>query len=330
MLNKQQILTGVIAASLVCSANVSVAKEKKTKNKPDFYGKIFLMNEQRSYTPDVDTDGNYLNSNASRVGVKGKYKTNVKGLDVIYKIELQVDIDNDDDLVTARNQFVGVKHKQAGSLIAGNHDTALKLAQAKVDLFNDYNLGDFKNTFYGEKRVSNTLMYTSPKLQGVQLKVATHSEADPAIDAKNSNSASVSYEYKKNIYVALATDKNIDSKESTRLVAQYKTKQYSLGVVHQTSEAANDTEAETANLLNASYTLNKKTQLKLQLANTEQKTLNSVAKDANLMTAGVDYKLSKQSKALAYYTAISDNYAAGYDGNKEKESILGVGLVHKF
>ena len=325
-MKKKQIITGVVAATLVGSVNLSFAQEKNATNQPDFYGKLFLMNEQRSDTPDTDSDGNYLNSNASRIGVKGKYKTDVKGLDVIYKIEMQVDVDNDaDELLKARNQFVGLKHKQAGSLIAGNHDTALKLAQAKVDLFNDYNLGDFKNSFYGEQR-KNTVMYTSPRLKGVQLRVATHSDAD----ATNANSASLSYEYKKNIYVAVATDKNVDDKDSTRLVAQYKAKQFSLGLVHQTSEAANDAEAQTASLLNASYNLNKKTQLKLQLSNTEQKTIIEDATDANLVTAGVDYKLSKKSKAVAYYTAKSNNYLASYTGDKSKESILGVGLVHKF
>ena len=350
-MNKQQIIIGAVAATLVCSANVSFAKKEKAENNPDFYGKLFLTNEHRikNQKPKSDTDldsksdGSYLNSYASRVGVKGKYKTDVKGLDVIYQIELQVDIDNDDDLFKARNQFVGLKHKQAGSLIAGNYDTAFKLSQNKVDLFNDYHLGDLKYTFFGEDRLANTIMYSSPSIQGVQVRLATHSNKDN-MDA---SSLSLSYKYNKNLEVSIAANTGIDDTDSARLVAQYKHKNFSVGLVHQDSkieiqdtESAADTlpnGSYTATMLNGSYAVNKKLNLKLQLSITEQKKLQKEqnkedldAENASLVTAGVDYKLSKKSTAVAYYAAKTNHYPSDVSDKEKQESLLGIGLVHKF
>ena len=57
-----------------------------------------------------------------------------------------------------------------GTVWAGKHDTPTKLAQGKIDLFNDLE-GDIKNTFEGENRVSNIVAYSSPstKVSALQL-----------------------------------------------------------------------------------------------------------------------------------------------------------------
>ena len=60
-------------------------------------------------TEEGDESFNELKSNASRVGVKGKYYLE-HGLTAIYKLEWQVNVNDDSkDTLTARNQWVGIK-----------------------------------------------------------------------------------------------------------------------------------------------------------------------------------------------------------------------------
>ena len=86
------------------------------------------------------TDTWKLNSNASRIGLKGSSQIS-EGLSVFYKTEFEVAVDNgnfgdDEDKSTfkQRNIYAGIKG-QYGSLLAGKNDTPTKLAQKKIDLF---------------------------------------------------------------------------------------------------------------------------------------------------------------------------------------------------
>ncbi|MFT5483563.1 MAG: putative porin, partial [Halieaceae bacterium] len=81
-----------------------------------------------------------LNSNASRMGVKGKTEIS-DGLYAIYKAEFEMCVDDGDckgQTLTQRNIIGGIQGKY-GTLWAGKHDTPTKIAQNKIDLFNDLN-----------------------------------------------------------------------------------------------------------------------------------------------------------------------------------------------
>ncbi|MDA8866563.1 porin, partial [Porticoccaceae bacterium] len=109
------------------------------------------------------TDTWKLNSNASRIGLKGSSQIS-EGLSVFYKTEFEVCVDDGDckgNTLGQRNIFAGIKG-QYGSLLAGKNDTPTKQAQKKIDLFND-SVGDIKKTFAGENRMSNIIAYTTPK-----------------------------------------------------------------------------------------------------------------------------------------------------------------------
>ena len=118
------------------------------------------------------TDEWKLNSNASRLGVKGKSEI-AEGLTLVYKAEFEIVVDDGDckgQTFTQRNIMGGIKGS-FGTVWAGKHDTPTKLAQSKIDLFNDLE-GDIKNTFEGENRVSNIVAYSSPEINGFSSTVA--------------------------------------------------------------------------------------------------------------------------------------------------------------
>ena len=80
-----------------------------------------------------------LNSNASRLGIKGKTEIS-EGLEIVYQAEYEVCIDSGDckgQTFKQRNTFVGIKGG-FGMVWAGKHDTPTKLSQKKIDLFNDF------------------------------------------------------------------------------------------------------------------------------------------------------------------------------------------------
>ena len=147
--------------------NKSSAIKSSTDN--TFYGKVnvSVVNADNGSTDTWD-----LNSNASRLGVKGKTEI-ADGLQVIYQAEFEICVDDGDckgQTFKQRNIMGGIKGS-FGTLWAGKHDSPTKLAQKKIDLFNDLE-GDIKNTFEGENRVSNIVAYTSPTVDGFSSTVA--------------------------------------------------------------------------------------------------------------------------------------------------------------
>ena len=78
-----------------------------------------------------------LKSNASRFGVKGDYKLE-DDLTLIYQLEWEVDLTDEanEKNIKAREQFIGLTGS-FGTLKAGRTDTALKMSQGKMDLFNE-------------------------------------------------------------------------------------------------------------------------------------------------------------------------------------------------
>ena len=135
----------------LCSVLAQPAIADETVN---LYGKLNLSIQA---TEEGDESFSELKSNASRLGVKGKYKLDTDyGLEAIYKIEWQVNVeDGSKDTFTARNQWVGLKGG-FGEFTVGRVDTTLKLAQGKFDLFNDYE-GDLKKLFIDSLSISNYL-----------------------------------------------------------------------------------------------------------------------------------------------------------------------------
>lgn len=166
-------------------------------------------------------------SGSSRIGIKGSEKIS-NDLSAIYQAEFGVDMVDGNGL-TARNQYAGLSSKSFGTIIAGRHDTPMKLATSKYDLFSDQ-IGDNGNIVGGTAmtygttagfnlRTANTVAYMTPNLAGFSATlayVADHQQNLSAYngglstatnDDRNKNdafSASAGYEYKKLFNVTAA------------------------------------------------------------------------------------------------------------------------------
>ena len=296
----------------------------------DIYGKINVS----IVNADTGTDDTYkLNSNASRLGVKGKTEI-ADGLYAVYKAEFEMCVDDGDckgQTFTQRNIMGGIKGS-FGTVWAGKHDTPTKLAQNKIDLFNDLE-GDIKSTFEGENRVSNIVAYTSPTMNGFSTTVAMipgeGADVDGDGDGKDDTgltdgtSYSVSYTMN-NLYVAIAGDQDVDSQDLIRLVAQYKMDALKVGVMYQQNEDNLGTKDESGFFVSAAYQLDEKTILKAQYGSIED---DADGDEEETLSLGADYKLAKGTKVYVFYT---DNTDSSVGKEDKEDSTFGLGMEHKF
>lgn len=215
-------------ASAIATLSVSAAQAA-----PTVYGKAFLTLDYVSTDYDAanktDEDTFKLNSNQSRIGFKGDDDL-TDTTKLIYQLEYQIYHDDDSQQFRSRNTYVGLAHNTLGTVLAGRHDTPLKLAQNKVDVFND-SLFDIKNAgVSGEYRANNMVAYQSPVIVGMPVSfmaatalsetdadgdilVSAASGTKPAVyrDRKvkdNGYSALLAYD-KNGVYLAGAYDKDM-------------------------------------------------------------------------------------------------------------------------
>lgn len=287
------------------------------------YGKV---NVSLVNADDGSNDEWKLNSNASRLGVKGKSEI-AEGLTLIYKAEFEVCVDDGDckgQTFGQRNIMGGIKGS-FGTVWAGKHDTPTKLAQSKIDLFNDLE-GDIKNTFEGENRVSNIVAYSSPEVNGFSSTVAMI----PGEDGENDNggvadgvSYSVSYQ-QDDLYLAVAGDQDVDNQDLMRLVAQYKIDALKLGVMYQQNEDTLGTKDESGFFVSAAYKLDSAITLKAQFGSIED---DVDGDEEETLSLGADYKLAKSTKLFVFYTDNTDSSVGSADS---ENSAFGIGMEHKF
>ncbi|WP_407303704.1 porin [Acinetobacter sp.] len=149
----------LLLAAVVATMGMSTAQAA-----PTLYGKVNVSVD--SYDDGKD-DKIEVNSNASRLGVKGEEKLTDK-LVAIYQAEWEIDVDGGDDVFKKRNIFAGLKWENLGTLKAGILDTPFKDAAGGYrDVFNDYAHADIKEMMYGEERIENVIgIETDPELMG--------------------------------------------------------------------------------------------------------------------------------------------------------------------
>ncbi len=262
-------------------------------------------------------DGRFseLKSNSSRFGLKGDYALD-NGLTLVYQLEWGVDLADvgDGDNITSRNQYVGLAGN-FGEIRLGRHDTALKDAQGKIDLFSDYE-ADVKNLWRGEVRASDSITYYSPTVSGFGVQLTYVME--DAADAEDAYSASVYYGDENlkdsNFYAAVAIDADVAGYDAMRLHAQGKVSGFKLGAMYHTQENIVTGVEEDGWLASVAYPLGK-TELKAQYQTLE---------DDNAVSLGVDYKAGKNTTLYAWYSSFNLDTA-----NPDRD-YLAVGIKHRF
>ncbi len=255
-----------------------------------------------------------LKSNASRFGVKGDTALDNE-LTLIYQLEWEVDPADEanEKNIKARDQFVGLKGS-FGTIKAGRSDSSLKAAQGKIDLFNDYE-ADLKVLWKGENRLNNSLTYISPSYNDFSLAISHIMEESP--EGVSGQSVALMYgdEALKDsqLYASIAIDNDVNGYDSRRLLAQYKVSGFKVGAGLHHQEAMTTSAKEDGWLANVAYPMNKY-EFKVQYQTLE---------DDDGVSAGVDYKLSKETKLFAWYSSFDFL-------SKVDTSYIAIGLEHKF
>ena len=307
---------------------------------PKVYGKlnITLNNNGSDGVKEKEID---LISNSSRLGLKGQLEMQ-DGLVGLYQIEYQIDpvdghardevrgengeIEVTDSTFTQRNSYVGLKGS-FGTLKLGKHDTPLKKASLKVDLFNDLK-GDIKNITDGENRITSFLGYDSPVFGGgVSISVSLSKGKDDGVvgtdlDGEFGTNLSASLKYDiEVIQFVIATEKaSIKGFDHNRLGMMIPAGPVTIGLIHTTTESTvgNSVDYDATTISIAGKVADGNGRVKFQYGTSD--------KSAGLTQTqiGYDHKLFKNFKILAYHTVRSQDAANSDDAH------TGLGIEYKF
>ncbi|WP_301181233.1 porin [Thalassolituus sp. UBA3500] len=297
----------------MASATAFVNAETVEIPVPTFYGKFNVSQEFIQQ----DEAGNFseLNSNASRLGLKGDFAINDE-ITAFYQAEFQMDTDGDaGETFSERNTFIGAKGS-FGKVQAGIFDSALKASQKKVDQFNDLR-ADIKNYVTGsENRPSDIVRYQSPNLSGLVLTL-DHINGEEE-DTPNAQSFSAAFTQDV-LYVALAYDNGLEGTgvETTRLVGQLNLDGgIQLGALWETED--DNGESNDGMMVSAAVKAASKVKLKAQYASSDIR-----AEGATQITLGADYKLANNAKVFAYASDVDTDENGG-------GQVFAVGAEYKF
>ncbi|MDU2408740.1 MAG: porin [Acinetobacter junii] len=152
---------------LLLAATVATLAMNAAQAAPTLYGKLSVTLDNIDNNDFKDESVVKVNSNASRLGVKGEEKL-TDNLSAVYLAEWEIWADGDGDAFKNRNRFVGVKSAGVATLKVGQHDSYFKTAAGNnQDIFNDHNELDMTAVLAGEDRLKNVIGFeTDKKLLG--------------------------------------------------------------------------------------------------------------------------------------------------------------------
>jgi len=264
-----------------------------------------------------------LVSNASRIGIKGGEEVNSQ-LKVIYQFEYQTEVDDgvgsNGQTFGQRNIYVGLQGS-AGTIMAGNFDTPTKVAQEKVDLFNDLE-GDITQIFRGEIRASNIVQYVTPASWGAFTSSIAYvtKESD---DVDDGVSVSVGFNTPA-VYVAVAMDQDVEAEgvDLIRLVGRVTLGAFQFGLLGENYDNG-VTDEEDGAFVSALWNVTDKWALKTQYGQSEVKMA-----DGESASVGVDYKMTKSSTLYGYVTKVENDVLVATA--PRDDTYVGVGMDYKF
>ena len=323
---------------------------------PGFYGKLHLSLDRTSDYLSASvgdqitggtplTDAWFLESNSSRLGVKGSDALFNSDLKAIYQVEVGIDADGDGSTFSTRNTYLGLDTK-AGKFFAGRYDSVIKQAQGNVDQFND-TAADMENIFYGERRLSNTLNWESPSYSGLVFKVqlapgegttiGSAANTDLKDGAADTAGASVTFNQDA-LYVSIAAESSyIDSQTGDAtdtqtlrgVVGANLDGGVQLGAIVEQVKldytGGGDADVMTY-MVSGAVKAGDRLTLKAQYGKLDSSDLNS---DASVVTAGADYMLGKQTKVYGL-ASMSDADLATTPAVNKNGNLISLGMVHSF
>lgn len=310
---------------------------------PTVYGLLDLSVDDVSTNAVGGADNWQVNSNSSRLGVKGEEALG-GGLSAVYKLEFGVQGDVASG-VTGRDRYLGLK-SDFGTVRLGAYDSPLKTSQGTVDQFNDMTYTDMAAVgIVGDNRMDNAIGYTSPKLADVLTLNAVIQPGESNADNDLANAFSLSAAFEQGgLYAALGFDKNVnenaggfssavgDARDTIRLSGSYTMDALQLGALLQTSEISNEgaggvaKDDQDALLLSAAFALDDKNTVKGQFISLKDE-FNVGDQKTLALELGYDHSFTKMTKAYAQASYAKTDFGAG---NDQKDSVLTVGMQTKF
>ena len=259
----------------------------------DFYAKINMSIAQIDDGLNSETD---TINNASRVGFKSKLKLS-DNLNFLIQIENEIDPTDGradgDKVFKQRNTFIGISGN-FGKLFVGTHDTALKKAQLKVDLFNDTQ-SDIKNILRGENRMQDLVGYESPELfNGIKIVINNIKTSDKSYQSYslNYNSDSLKASY--------SIDTGLKGYDSQRLSSSYTFNKTTLGALYQDSKKTSTGNNESGYVYSIKHKISKKGSFLFQEAKSDMKIVGG--KQTSL---GYNHQIRKELKVFTAYSKLS-------------------------
>ncbi|RKZ80093.1 MAG: hypothetical protein DRQ35_02955 [Gammaproteobacteria bacterium] len=334
---KNKILTMAVISAMLSGTAVAAG--------PTLYGKIHTSVDvmDNGGSGDSKYQETSLNSNASRIGIKGSEDIG-DGMRVGYLIEWQVDMTGDGGDMAIRNRAVTL-NGEFGTFLAGKWDSPMKTLGRKVDLFGDQ-VGDLRNmtslnSGIGgvgsvslttiDQRWDNVIQYRTPDMNGLNGTVAysfdTNTDGvstgiDNSGDNQDNDAYSFNVMYDRDAYmVGLGyehTDSNginstwSEDQKAWRLAASYDITP-NLDILASYTDINNfgfnkdlDTEVAT---LGTSYSLGNN-KLKLQYAVRDD--FNGYSDTGSKMiTVGADHNMSKRTTIYAAYSRMDNDDMSG-------------------
>jgi predicted porin len=315
-MNKKLIAAAIAA---VVAAPAAVAADTT------LYGKVNVSIQAN----DNGTTDNYtVNSNASRIGVKGSEDLG-NGLKAIFKMEFGVAVDQNAGINNGRNAYVGLAG-DFGTFLAGKHDTPAKVAYYAAG--NDHLDGtpaDLNNIGFTERRLNNAIAYISPNMSGFTVAAAvvpgeggaTNNDINnaysiAAIYGGGGLKATVSYEVADKEYLGTTADEKM-----LQAGASYTFGDFTIGAQYQD---VND-KAGTAGRDETIWALSAKAAFgnNYVAVNYADRDDDGVTTDGSRFGIGVGHKFSKRTQVYAAY-ANQDN------GTAADTSAFALGMIHTF
>ena len=281
-----------------------------------FYGKINTSYERsdKNFKTDID-----FKNNASRVGIKGKFDLN-ENLKISYQFENEIDPTDGrgradgEKVFKERNTFIALEGN-FGKIFTGTHDTALKIAQLKVDLFNDTR-ADIKYLFQGENRMNSFVGYTSPEIiKGLKVTLNSISQSTGSFDSYSLNYSRGSMK------LAIASDSNGKGYDNQRIASTFPIESLGIdvGVLYQSTKKLSTGVSEKGNLISLKKKVSDKGSVYLQVASSDIK-----LEPGKQNSLGYTYKISKVAKVFLHYSDLES------DKTSKNAEYVSVGFEYKF
>ena len=317
---------------------------------------------------DGNTNGtttNQLNSNTSRLGLKGSEDLG-SGLSAVWQMEGAIGMDTGTvgTSLFNRDTYLGLSSATAGTGLVGRHATPYYMATRKLDMFADGiadNRGQqtaqgavpFTPTMMGgghDTRLSNVIAYISPAMSSFSVAAATvfGAENNGVVNASKGSLYSLAGMYEQGpIYATLAYDTikagsagtgdlapgvmgtaAVDDKATAfKAGGSFTTDAFAVNAVLE--RITNTTAVGGAKVNHTDIYLAGKFNITsaddVKLAFTKRGSQTGLANDAKQYTVGYDHSLSKATSVYALFTKVNAKATGAPD-----PSALSLGIKHSF